>query len=168
MPDLKSRRRSVSSAGILMYRRAGTNLEVLLVHPGGPYWRKKDEGAWSIPKGEMDEGEDAEVAARREFLEETGVALSGSLEPLGEIRQRGGKRVIAFAVEGDLDVQTIRSSTFEIEWPPKGGRMQSFPEIDRAEWFDLPSAHAKILESQRELLDRLAELVNQPGVRPSP
>jgi predicted NUDIX family NTP pyrophosphohydrolase len=116
----------------------------------------------------MDEGEDAEVAARREFLEETGVALSGSLEPLGEIRQRGGKRVIAFTVEGDLDVQTIRSNTFEIEWPPKDGRMQSFPEIDRAEWFDLPSAHAKILEGQRPLLDRLTALVDMPGTRPSP
>ena len=102
-----------------MYRHAGANLEVLLVHPGGPYWRKKDEGAWSIPKGEMDEGEDAEVAARREFMEETGVDLSGLLDPLGEIRQRGGKRVIAFAVEGDVDVQTMKSNTFEIEWPPK-------------------------------------------------
>jgi predicted NUDIX family NTP pyrophosphohydrolase len=141
---------------------------VFLVHPGGPYWRKKDEGAWSIPKGELDEGEDAEVAARREFMEETGVAISGSLEPLGEIRQRGGKRVIAFAVEGDVDVQTIKSNTFEIEWPPKGGRKRSFPEIDRAEWFDLPSAHAKVLESQRELLELLAELVNQPGTRPAP
>jgi predicted NUDIX family NTP pyrophosphohydrolase len=161
LPDLKSRRRSVSSAGILMYRRAGSNLEVLLVHPGGPYWRKKDEGAWSIPKGEMDEGEDAEVAARREFMEETGITLSGLLDPLGDIRQRGGKRVIAFAIEGDVDVQTIQSNTFEIEWPPKGGQMQSFPEIDRAEWFDLPSARAKILEGQRALLDRLARLVNQ-------
>jgi len=99
-----------------MYRRAGSNLEVLLVHPGGPYWRKKVEGAWSIPKGEMDQGEDAEVAARREFTEETGIALSGLLDPLGDIRQRGGKRVIAFAVEGDVDVQTIQSNTFEIEW----------------------------------------------------
>ena len=161
MPDLKPRRRLVSSAGILLYRRAGANLEVLLVHPGGPYWRKKDEGAWSIPKGEMDEGEDAEVAARREFMEETGVALSGLLDPLGDIRQRGGKRVIAFAAEGDVDVQTMQSNTFEIEWPPKSGRMQSFPEIDRAEWFDLASAHAKILEAQRALLDRLAGLVNQ-------
>ena len=161
MPDLKPRRRSVSSAGILLYRRAGANLEVLLVHPGGPYWRKKDEGAWSIPKGEMDEGEDAEVAARREFMEETGIALSGLLDPLGEVRQRGGKRVIAFAAEGDVDVQTMQSNTFEIEWPPKSGRMQSFPEIDRAEWFDLPSAHAKTLEGQRALLDRLAGLVNQ-------
>ncbi len=164
MPDLKSRLRSVSSAGILMYRRAGADLEVLLVHPGGPYWRKKDEGSWSIAKGEITDGEDVEVAARREFMEETGVALSGSLDTLGEIRQRGGKRVIAFALEGDVDVQTIRSNTFEIEWPPKGGRMQSFPEIDRAE---LPSAHAKIVEGQRPLLDRLAELVKQPGTRPA-
>ena len=145
-----------------MYRHAGPSLEVLLVHPGGPYWRKKDDGAWSIPKGELEEGEEAEVAARREFTEETGVALSGLLDRLGEIRQRGGKRVIAFAVEGDVDVRTIRSNTFEIEWPPKGGRMQSFPEIDRAEWFDLPSAHAKILQGQRPLLDRLATLVTQP------
>ena len=138
------------------------------MRPGGPYRRKNDEGAWSIPRGEMDEGEDAEVAARREFMEETGVVLSGSLEPLGEIRQRGGKRVIAYAVEGGLDVRTIRSNTFEIEWPPKGGRMQSFPEIDRAEWFDPPSAHAKILEGQRPLLDRLAAPVDLPGTRPSP
>jgi predicted NUDIX family NTP pyrophosphohydrolase len=160
LPDLiKPGRRSSSSAGILMYRRTGPSLEVLLVHPGGPYWRKKDEGAWSIPKGEIDDGEEAEIAARREFMEETGVALSETLEPLGEIRQRGGKRVIAFAVESDLDVQAVRTNTFEIEWPPKGGRMQSFPEIDRAEWFDLPFAHAKIIESQRPLLDQLVELV---------
>ncbi|WP_192739153.1 NUDIX domain-containing protein [Bradyrhizobium sp. OAE829] len=166
MLPLKSRR-SVSSAGVLMYRHAGTNLEVLIVHPGGPYWRKKDEGAWSIPKGELDEGEDAKVAARREFLEETGVALSGLLDPLGEIRQRGGKLVIAFAVEGDVDVLTIRSNTFEMEWPPKSGRMRSFPEIDRAEWFDLPAARAKILEGQRPLLDGLARFVNQPEKRPT-
>jgi predicted NUDIX family NTP pyrophosphohydrolase len=150
-----------------MYRNAGSNLEVLLVHPGGPYWHKRDEGAWSIPKGEMDEGEDAEFAARREFMEEIGVAILGSLDPLGEIRQRGGKLVIAFAVEGDVDVRTINSNTFEIEWPPKGGRMQSFPEIDRAEWFDLPAAHAKILEGQRPLLDRLARFVNQSETRPT-
>jgi predicted NUDIX family NTP pyrophosphohydrolase len=146
-----------SSAGILMYRRAGPGLEVLLVHPGGPFWRNKDEGAWSIPKGEMDQGEDAAVAARREFLEETGCALSGPLEPLGEIRQRGGKRVTAFAVEGDLDVDAIKSNTFEIEWPPKGGRFQSFPEVDAAAWFDLPTARVKILESQRTFLDRLLD-----------
>jgi len=150
-----------------MYRNAGSTLEVLLVHPGGPYWHKRDEGVWSIPKGEMDEGEDAEFAARREFMEEIGVAILGSLDPLGEIRQRGGKLVIAFAVEGDVDVRTIKSNTFEIEWPPKGGRMQSFPEIDRAEWVDLPAAHAKILEGQRPLLDRLARLVNQSETRPT-
>ena len=150
-----------------MYRRAGAHLEVLLVHPGGPYWRKKDEGAWSIPKGEMGEGEAAELAARREFAEETGVDLSGPLDPLGEIRQRGGKRVIAFAIEGDVDVRTVKSNTFEIEWPPHSGRMQSFPEVDRAEWFDLPSAHLKLLEGQQPLLDRLPDLVRRPGKKPS-
>jgi predicted NUDIX family NTP pyrophosphohydrolase len=152
-----------SSAGILMYRRTGPRLEVLLVHPGGPFWRNKDEGAWSIPKGEMDEGEDAAVAARREFLEETGIAVTGPLEPLGDIRQRGGKRVTAFAVEGDLDVDAIKSNTFEIEWPPKRKKMQSFPEIDRAEWFDLPAAHIKIFVGQRPLLDRLAAFVGESG-----
>jgi predicted NUDIX family NTP pyrophosphohydrolase len=146
---------TAASAGILMYRQTSSGLEVLVVHPGGPFWRNKDEGAWSIPKGEMDEGEDAAVAARREFLEETGCVLSGPLEPLGDIRQRGGKRVTAFAVEGDLDVDAIVSNTFEIEWPPKARKMLSFPEIDRAAWFDLPTAHAKILQSQRTLLDRL-------------
>jgi len=156
-----------SSAGILMYRWTGTRLEVLLVHPGGPFWRNKDKGAWSIPKGEMDEGEDTEVAARREFTEETGIAVSGPLEPLGEVRQRGGKRVFAFVVEGDLDVEGVKSNTFEMEWPPKTGRMQSFPEVDRAAWFDLPAAQVKILESQRSLLDRLAELVDR-GAKSAP
>ena len=150
-----------SSAGILMYRRSGSGLEVLLVHPGGPFWRNKDEGAWSIPKGEMDEGEDAASAARREFLEETGYAVPSQLQPLGGIRQRGGKRVAAFAAEGNLDADVIKSNMFEIEWPPKGGRMKSFPEIDRAAWSDLPVARVKILESQRSLLDRLAELVQR-------
>jgi predicted NUDIX family NTP pyrophosphohydrolase len=146
-----------SSAGILMYRQIGPALEVLLVHPGGPFWRNKDEGAWSIPKGEVDEGEDAALAARREFMEETGCDVSGPLEPLGDIRQRGGKRVTAFAIEGDLNADTIKSNTFQIEWPPKGGKMQSFPEIDRAAWFDLPSALVKIIDSQRKLLDRLVD-----------
>ena len=156
-----------SSAGILMYRWSGPRLEVLLVHPGSPFWRNKDEGAWSIPKGEMDEGEDTEVAARREFQEETGIAVLGPLEPLGEVRQRGGKRVFAFVVEGDLDVEGVKSNTFEMEWPPKTGRMQSFPEVDRAAWFDLPAAQVKILESQRSLLDRLAELVDR-GAKSAP
>ena len=160
-------RRSPLSAGILMYRRSGTGLEVLLVHPGGPYWRAKDEGAWSIPKGEIDAEEDAGAVARREFAEETGVVLAGRpLEPLGEIRQRAGKRVIAFAVEGDLAVHAVRSNTFEIEWPPRSGKMQTFPEIDRAEWFDLAAARARILEGQRPLLDRLAGLVDRSGTPP--
>jgi predicted NUDIX family NTP pyrophosphohydrolase len=114
-----------------------------------------------VNKGEMDEGEDAASAAWREFLEETGYAVSNQLQPLGGIRQRGGKRVVAFAAEGDLDVDAIKSNLFEIEWPPNGGKMESFPEIDRAAWFDLPVAHVKILESQRSLLDRLAELVKR-------
>jgi predicted NUDIX family NTP pyrophosphohydrolase len=151
-----------------MYRRAGPTLEVLLVHPGGPYWRRRDEGAWSIPKGEIDAGEDAMRAASREFTEETGGGLMGPLEPLGEVRQQGGKRVTAFAVEGDLDAEAIKSNTFEIEWPPRSGKMQSFPEVDRAGWFDLPAAHAKILESQRPFLDRLAALVGQPATGAAP
>jgi predicted NUDIX family NTP pyrophosphohydrolase len=146
----------MSSAGILMYRRGGSTLQVLLVHPGGPYWRTKDAGAWSIPKGELGAGEEAGDAARREFAEETGFNLAAPLEPLGEIRQRGGKRVTAFAVEGDIDVAAVKSNTFELEWPPRSGKLQIFPEIDRAEWFDLPTAHAKILESQRPFLERLA------------
>jgi predicted NUDIX family NTP pyrophosphohydrolase len=148
-----------SSAGILLYRWIGPRLEVLLVHPGGPFWRNKDEGAWSIPKGEMDEGEDPAEAALREFMEELGSAPAEPLRPLGEIRQRGGKRVHAFTVEGDIDVGAIASNTFDMEWPPKSGRLQTFPEIDRAEWFDLRLANEKILASQRPLLDRLAELV---------
>jgi predicted NUDIX family NTP pyrophosphohydrolase len=160
---LNSVRGSISSAGILMYRRAGPTLQVLLVHPGGPYWRRRDEGAWSIPKGELDAGEDAGAAARREFTEETGFGLTAPLEPLGEIRQRGGKRVTAFAVEGDIDVTAVKSNTFEIDWPPRSGKTQTFPEIDRAEWFDLPTARAKILESQRPFLDRLAEAVGRSG-----
>jgi predicted NUDIX family NTP pyrophosphohydrolase len=152
----------------MMYRSANSQLQVLLVHPGGPYWRRKDEGAWSIPKGEMDGREDAENAARREFREETGTELTRPLQPLGEIRQRGGKRVVAFAVEGDVDVQAIKSNSFEIEWPPGSGKTQDFPEVDRAGWFDLAAAHVKILEGQRPLLDRLAELVDRSGAWPVP
>ncbi len=141
-----------------MYRGASRSLEVLLVHPGGPFWRNKDDGAWSIPKGEIDADEDPEIVARREFMEEVGSAPTGLLRPLGKIRQRGGKRVHAFAVKGDLDVNTVASNTFEIEWPPKSGRMQTFQEVDRAEWFTLPVARTKILEGQRRLLDRLQQL----------
>jgi predicted NUDIX family NTP pyrophosphohydrolase len=148
---------TTSSAGILMYRRTGKVLEVLLVHPGGPFWRNRDDGAWSIPKGEMDEGEDPAEAALLEFMEEIGSAPEWRLRSLGEILQRGGKRVHAFAVEGDIDAGAIASNTFEIEWPPKSGRLQTFPEIDRAGWFDLPTAHVKIIESQRMFRDRLVD-----------
>jgi len=150
---------AVSSAGILMYRGSGSSLEVLLVHPGGPFWRNRDDGAWSIPKGEIEPGENPENVARREFLEELGSAPVGSLQPLGEIRQRGGKRVHAFAIKGDLDIANVKSNTFEMEWPPRSGRRQTFPEIDRAGWFALAEARAKILEGQRPLLDRLEKLV---------
>jgi predicted NUDIX family NTP pyrophosphohydrolase len=147
------------SAGLLMYKRVDGQLHVLLVHPGGPFWRRKDLGAWSIPKGEPEPGEDFEATARREFAEELGVDPGGPLLPLGQVRQRGGKAVTAFAVAGNLDASRIRSSTFEMEWPPKSGRMLSFPEVDRAEWFDLPTARNKILEGQRPLLDRLEEIL---------
>ena len=150
---------AVSSAGILLYRGVAPSLEVLLVHPGGPFWRNKDDGAWSIPKGEIEPGEDPEDVARREFLEELGSPLAGPLERLGEIRQRGGKRVHAFAARGDLDIASVKSNTFEMEWPPRSGQRQAFPEIDRADWFRLPEARVKILEGQRPLLDRLEKLV---------
>jgi predicted NUDIX family NTP pyrophosphohydrolase len=146
-----------SSADILMYRRRGKAIEVLLVHLGGPFWRNKDAGAWSIPKGEIELGEDPADVAQREFREEPGSSAGQPLRSLGEIRQRGGKIVIAFAVEGNLDAEAISSNTFEMEWPPKSGRRQRFPEVDRAEWFDLKRARVKILASQQPLLDRLDE-----------
>ncbi|UWU94907.1 NUDIX domain-containing protein [Bradyrhizobium sp. CB1015] len=146
------------SAGIIAYRKRG-NIEVLLVHPGGPFWRNKDLGAWSIPKGEYADGDDAEAAARREFAEELGQELSVPLTPLGEVRQRGGKLVTAFATELDLDVRRIRSNTFEMEWPPRSGKRQAFPEVDRAEWFTLDAAQEKINAGQRPLLDRLKQLI---------
>jgi predicted NUDIX family NTP pyrophosphohydrolase len=139
-----------------MYRRGAGRIEVLLVHPGGPYWRNKDHGAWSIPKGEYGPEEDAETAARREFAEELGFEASGALKPLGDIRQKGGKRVTAFALEGDLDTSRVRSIHFEMEWPPRSGRMQSFPEVDRAAWFSLDEARERIIASQSALLGRLA------------
>lgn len=149
------------SAGILAYRRGARGLEVLLVHPGGPFWRKKDEGAWSIPKGELDASEDPEQTARREFTEELGpAALIGMLRPLAKVRQRGGKRVIAFCGETDFDTTSLSSNTFEIEWPPKSGRRQAFPEIDRAEWFDLQTASLKIMPGQGKLIDRLVEVLS--------
>lgn len=143
----------VLSAGILMWRHGADGVEVLLGHFGGPLWAKKDEGAWAIPKGVVEAGETPEHAARREFQEELGFPAEGDLVPLGRIRQKGGKYVEAFALEGDLDAGAIRSNHFTLEWPPRNGRMQSFPEIDRAAWFTLPEAREKILPSQGQILD---------------
>lgn len=149
------------SAGILLYRRTDATLEVLLVHPGGPFWKNKDDGAWMIPKGEFTDEEDPLACARREFQEETGFEVKGPFAPLDPIRQAGGKAVLAWAAEGDLDAEKIQSNTFEMEWPPKSGRRQSFPEVDRAAWFDLAEARKKLLKSQLPLLDQLVELVEK-------
>jgi predicted NUDIX family NTP pyrophosphohydrolase len=145
------------SAGLLVHRDRDGRTEVLLVHPGGPFWAKRDDGAWSIPKGEIDEDDDDGLAtARREFREELGVdAPTGAPRALGEVRQKGGKVVEAWAVVGDVDVSAIVSNEFETEWPPKSGRMQTFPEVDRAAWFDLDTARVKLNVAQCELLDRL-------------
>ncbi|HUS41320.1 MAG TPA: NUDIX domain-containing protein [Ilumatobacteraceae bacterium] len=145
------------SAGIVLRRRTANGaVEVLLGHMGGPFWQRRQEGAWTIPKGEVEPGEEPLAVARREFHEELGMPVPpGDLVDLGEVRQAGGKVVRAWAVEGDLDVEAIVSNTFELEWPPKSGRIQSFPEIDRAAWFDLESARAVIVAGQRPLLDRL-------------
>ncbi len=147
------------SAGILMWRRGRSGAEVLLAHFGGPYWAKRDKGAWAIPKGLVEPGETAEAAARREFEEELGIAPSGILSPLARIRQPGGKWVEAFALEGDLDPASIRSATFEMEWPPRSGRRAQFPEIDRVRWYALDDAREAILPGQAILLDRLAERI---------
>ena len=146
----------LQSAGTLLYRRKGATLEVLLVHPGGPFWLNRDDGAWSIPKGEIGAAEYPEHAARREFAEELGPAASiGPLQALGEVRQRGGKRVIAFFGEAEFDTASLASNVFEMEWPPRSRRRRSFPEVDRAEWFDLRTAKTKILSGQVELIERL-------------
>lgn len=141
-----------------MYRRGAQGLEVLLVHPGGPFWARKDLGAWSIPKGEYSEGDEALAAAIREFAEETGTHPRGELRPLGELTQPGRKIVTAFALEGDFDPTTLKSNTFELEWPPKSGRRATFPEVDRAGWFSLETARTKILLGQREFITRLLEM----------
>ena len=149
------------SAGVLAYRKKASRFEVLLVHPGGPFWANKDAGAWSIPKGEFGAGENPEDVARREFSEELGLALSSQLQPLGGIRQRAGKIVEAYAAEFDVNADAIASDTFEIEWPPRSGKRQHFPEVDRAAWFDLATAREKINEAQRELLDRLEAMLDK-------
>lgn len=146
----------ILSAGILLWRHgAGGAREVLLGHFGGPLWARKDEGAWAIPKGVVEAGETPEQAARREFAEELGFPAEGPLVPLGRIRQKGGKHVEAFAMEGEFDPEVISSNPFTLEWPPRSGRFQSFPEIDRAAWFTLAEAREKILPSQAPLLDLL-------------
>jgi predicted NUDIX family NTP pyrophosphohydrolase len=149
------------SAGILMYRRPGADIELLLVHPGGPFWARKDLGAWSIPKGEYSEGEDALAVARREFEEETGARPRGDLLPLGELVQPGRKIVTAWALEGDFDPAGLKSNLFEIEWPPKSGRKQSFPEVDRAQWFSPGDARRTILKGQSEFIARLLKAIGR-------
>jgi predicted NUDIX family NTP pyrophosphohydrolase len=148
-----------TSAGLLMYRRRGGVLEVLLVHPGGPFWSKKDLGAWSLPKGEMTAGEDPLTVAQREFEEETGFRAEGSVVDLGSIRQKGGKTVRAWAVAGDLDPAAIRSNTFTMEYPPRSGRMREFPEVDRAAFFGIDEAKTRINPAQVPLLERLERLL---------
>jgi predicted NUDIX family NTP pyrophosphohydrolase len=144
------------SAGLLMYRRSRGTLEVLLVHPGGPFWEKKDLGSWSIPKGEYEAGEEALAAATREFQEETGLVAGGPYTELTPIRQQGGKLVQAWAFEGDCDAESLKSTTFSLEWPPNSGRRREFPEVDRAGWFSIGEARRKILPAQADLLDELA------------
>ncbi len=149
-----------TSAGLLLYRGDGDALEVLLVHPGGPFWVRRDDGVWSVPKGELDEGDDPVATAAREFREELGEdpPLEGWVE-LGEVRQSGGKRVLAWAVRGDFDAEHITSNTFEIEWPPRSGRRATFPEVDRAAWFAMSAAAPKLGSAQAAFLERLAALV---------
>jgi predicted NUDIX family NTP pyrophosphohydrolase len=155
---------AASSAGILLHRRRGDRLEVLLVHPGGPFWARRDAGAWSLPKGEYAVDEDPFAAALREFSEELGVEPPGGPpEDLGEVRQKAGKRVRAWAIAGDLDAGTISSNTFELEWPPRSGRTIEAPEVDRAEWFSLERAREKINPAQAELLDRLERALAGAG-----
>lgn len=149
------------SAGILLFRDRAGRLEVLLVHPGGPFWAKKDAGAWTIPKGAIEEGEEPLAAARREFEEETGTRPVGEALPLSPRRQPGGKLVLAWAVRGDLDATAVTSTSFTMEWPPRSGRQQEFPEVDRAGWFALDEARVKILKGQAPFLDDLQRLVGR-------
>ena len=151
------------SAGLLLFRRRAGALEVLLVHPGGPFWARKDDGAWTVPKGEVDEHEDVLAAARREVEEETGARPSGPFIALAPLHQSGGKIVHVWAVESEFDPASLRSNLFEIEWPPKSGTRRSFPEVDRAEWFDLATASRKILASQAPVLAHLVKQLTHNG-----
>ena len=156
-----------TSAGLLMFRKTGDGIEVVLAHPGGPFFKNKDDGAWTIPKGEAAIGEDLLSRARIEFEEELGVEITGEFTPLGSVIQKGGKTVHAWAVEGDLPENfECRSNTFEIEWPPRSGKMRSFPEVDRAGFFSLEEAARKIKAAQRDFLDRLEQLIRRPGDQP--
>jgi predicted NUDIX family NTP pyrophosphohydrolase len=150
--------RSKGSAGIILYRKRNGIIEIFLVHPGGPYWAKKDLGSWSIPKGEYHEGEEALDAARREFLEETGVAVNGPFLALTPVRQPSGKIITAWAAEGELDPARLRSNSFSLEWPPKSGSSQNFPEVDRGAWFSLAEARDKLSRGQLPLLQGIADL----------
>ena len=145
------------SAGLIMYRFYNKQLEVFLVHPGGPYWRQKDEGAWSIPKGEYTDDEDPFTVAKREFEEETGYRAEGDFIPLAPIRQPGGKVVTAWAIEGDCDADAIRSNNFTMEWPPRSGRKTEFPEVDKAGWFPVSTAMRKLLKGQTDLIEQLSK-----------
>jgi predicted NUDIX family NTP pyrophosphohydrolase len=149
------------SAGLLVFRQVSANLEVLLVHPGGPFWAKKDEGSWSIPKGEIEGNEEPRSVAMREFVEETGSEIRGSLIALDPLRQPGGKIIYAWAVKGDFNPDKLISNTFQLEWPPKSGRQQEFPEVDRAEWFSIETAMKKILRGQQGFITQLVEKTNQ-------
>jgi predicted NUDIX family NTP pyrophosphohydrolase len=148
-----------TTAGLLLYRRRG-ELEVFLVHPGGPFWAKKDLGAWSLPKGEISDGEELLHAARREFTEETGFAIDGEFRPLDPLKQSGGKVVHAWAIEGDCDPSQVRSNLFSLEWPPKSGKVLEFPEVDRAGWFTIPAARQRIIAAQSGFLDQLIALLD--------
>ena len=148
-----------NAAGLLLYRHRGELLEVFLVHPGGPFWAKKDAGAWSLPKGEIGEDEDPLQAAKREFTEETGFPIEGEFRPLEPIKQSGGKIVQAWAIEADCDPAQVRSNVFTMEWPPKSGRTQQFPEVDRAEWFAVAEARKRIIAAQINFLDQLVSVL---------
>jgi len=148
-----------NAAGLLLYRHRGELLEVFLVHPGGPFWAKKDAGAWSLPKGEIGEDEDPLQAAKREFTEETGFPIEGEFRPLEPIKQPGGKVVQAWAIEADCDPAQVRSNVFTMEWPPKSGRTQQFPEVDRAEWFAVAEARKRIIAAQINFLDQLVSVL---------
>jgi predicted NUDIX family NTP pyrophosphohydrolase len=156
-----------TTAGLLLYRRRD-DIEVLLVHPGGPLWSRKDAGAWSLPKGQCDAGEDSLEAAKREFLEETGTAVDGDFVALSPVMQRSGKTVCAWAIEADFDPSQLKSNSFSMEWPPRSGRVGEFPEVDRAAWFDLPEARKRILGGQVSFIDQLDQLLKTSDATGTP